>query len=84
MMGDSFSKELMNKIESYIEFGNSADVAAYISFLSDLIEEGIYPLNSSTEGEHRDIQLNTLLQNVAQKAKSAYEAPVRIRNAQTC
>lgn len=78
VMGDSFSKELMNKIESYIEFGNSADVAAYISFLSDLIEEGIYPLNSSTEGEHRDIQLNTLLQNVAQKAKSAYEAPVMV------
>lgn len=39
----NFDKELMEKIESYIEFSNNDDVSVYINFCTQLVHDNIYP-----------------------------------------
>lgn len=74
----SFDQNLMSKIESYIEFASSEDVASYVNFISALIKEGIYPLQNKDTSNHTNGKyfesrwkwLGALLLNIAENMKS--------------
>ena len=69
----------MKKIESFVEFVNSDNVAAYINYITTIVKDGIYQLNSGDHASKVKVSANykrleSMLNNLAVKVKTDYEA----------
>lgn len=75
----AYDDDLVKKIESFVEFVNSDNVAAYINYITTIVKDGIYQLNSGDHASKVKVSANykrleSMLNNLAVKVKTDYEA----------